>query len=109
MTSLPYTFGLAESGFRILRIIFIVADLPEPFGPRSPSISPRRRVKVRRSTARVVPKDFAREVPSSAFASALDGPDANGSSFNGLSTCVSESCGQVGGSGGNQFEKAGNL
>src|SRR2546427_7821894 len=75
MTSLPYTFALPESGFRIPRIIFIVVDLPEPFGPRSPSISPRRKAKVRWSTARVAPKDFAREFASSAYASPVEGVD----------------------------------
>src|SRR5437870_10808365 len=74
-TSLPYTFALPESGFRIPRIIFIVVDFPEPFGPRSPSISPRRKAKVRWSTARVAPKDFAREVASSAFAPPFEGVD----------------------------------
>src|SRR2546422_10036596 len=96
MTSLPYTFALPESGFRIPKIIFIVVDLPEPFGPRSPSISPRRKVNVRWSTARVAPKDFAREVASSAFASPLEGVGINGSSFDDLSFSVLELSGARG-------------
>src|SRR5712691_1715654 len=96
MTSLPYTFALPESGFRIPRIIFIVVDLPEPFGPRSPSISPRRKAKVRWSTARVVPKDFEREVASSAFASPPEGVGINGSSFDDLSFSVLELSGARG-------------
>ena len=87
---MPYTFALPESGFRIPRIIFIVVDLPEPFGPRSPSISPRRKAKVRWSTARVVPKDFAREVASSAFASPVEGVEINGGSFYDLCFSVLE-------------------
>src|SRR3546814_14403403 len=39
-------------------IIFIVVDLPAPFGPRNPSTSPRATVSDTRSTALMEPNDF---------------------------------------------------
>ena len=40
-------------------IIFLVVDLPAPFGPRKPSTSPRSTVKLMPSTAVIGPKRFA--------------------------------------------------
>ncbi len=40
--------------------IFMVVDLPAPFGPRKPSISPSFTVKVRLSTAFFAPYCFVR-------------------------------------------------
>src|SRR3546814_11202542 len=45
-------------GRRKPMIIFIVVDLPAPFGPRNPSTSPRATVSDTRSTALMEPNDF---------------------------------------------------
>ena len=44
--------------------IFIVVDLPQPFEPRKPKISPRPIVKLTRLTAVKLPKRLVRSVAS---------------------------------------------
>ena len=53
------------------RIIFIVVDLPEPFGPRSPRISPFLTLRLMLLTAWIRPKDLESEVASRAGPSML--------------------------------------
>src|SRR5271169_3850010 len=45
-------------------MVLIVVDLPAPFGPRNPSTSPGRTVKVTLSTALIGPKCFERDSTS---------------------------------------------
>ncbi len=51
VTSAPQTTAVPAEGARKPVIIFIVVDLPAPFGPRKPSTSPRATVKLTSSTA----------------------------------------------------------
>ena len=50
-TSWPQTRTLPDVGARKPVIIFIVVDLPAPFGPRKPSTSPACTLKLMSSTA----------------------------------------------------------
>src|SRR6266852_4789228 len=58
--SWPQTIAVPAVGARKPVIIFIVVDLPAPFGPRKPSTSPRGTVKEMSSTALSAPKYLAR-------------------------------------------------
>ena len=58
LTSMPHTFMLPESGFSMPMMIFMVVLLPEPFGPRSPLISPGSTDRLSSLTAFSVPKDL---------------------------------------------------
>src|SRR5260221_3681730 len=58
--SWPQTVTVPEVGVRNPVTIFIVVDLPAPFGPRKPRTSPRGTEQVMPSTARRGPKLFDR-------------------------------------------------
>src|SRR6516164_4904119 len=58
--SWPQTMAVPLVGARKPVIIFIVVDLPAPFGPRKPSTSPRGTVKEMSSTAFNGPKCLTR-------------------------------------------------
>src|SRR6516162_9272208 len=58
--SWPQTIAVPAVGARKPVIIFIVVDLPAPFGPRKPSTSPRATVKEMSSTAFSAPKCLTR-------------------------------------------------
>src|SRR5271169_3502086 len=58
--SWPQTIAVPAVGARKPVIIFIVVDLPAPFGPRKPSTSPRGTVKEMSSTAFSGPKCLTR-------------------------------------------------
>src|SRR6516162_8735595 len=60
VTSCPHTIAVPLVGARKPVIIFIVVDLPAPFGPRKPSTSPRGTVKEMSSTAFSGPKCLTR-------------------------------------------------
>src|SRR6185503_19406794 len=59
-TSKPPTATLPSVGGMKPVIIRMVVDLPAPFGPRKPRISPRSTENVTPATARFVPKCFSR-------------------------------------------------
>src|ERR1700751_385461 len=63
--SQPQMIAVPEEGARNPVIIFIVVDLPAPFGPRKPSTSPRGTVKETSSTAISGPNDLTRCLISS--------------------------------------------
>src|SRR4029077_20678413 len=75
--SWPQTIAVPLVGARKPVIIFIVVDLPAPFGPRKPSTSPRGTVKEMSSTALSGPKCLTRcrissmALPSGRIAEAL--------------------------------------
>ena len=54
-TSKPATLAVPAVGDRKQVSIFMVVDLPAPFGPRKPSTSPLRTLNVTLSTARAGP------------------------------------------------------
>src|SRR6516164_985719 len=58
--SWPQTIAVPAVGARKPVIIFIVVDLPAPFGPRKPSTSPRGTMKEMSSTALSGPKCLTR-------------------------------------------------
>src|SRR5690242_697325 len=59
-TSCPHTRARPDVGARYPVIIFIVVDLPAPFGPRKPSTSPFGTIKETSSTAASGPKYLTR-------------------------------------------------
>src|SRR2546428_13637100 len=67
-----------DVGCRRPVIIFIVVDLPEPFGPRYPVISPARAWKLTLSTAGILANSFeTRRSSSITFAVLQKGPSRN--------------------------------
>src|SRR5580704_14423138 len=67
ITSKPPTVALPEVGSSNPHSIRMVVDLPAPFGPRNPNISPRRTSRFTRSTATKLPKRFTRSRISTAL------------------------------------------
>jgi len=59
-TSKPHTAALPEVGARNPASIFMVVDLPAPFGPRKPSTSPRPTENDTSSTAVMAPNRLVR-------------------------------------------------
>ena len=58
--SKPATLPRPAVGVRMPQSIRMVVDLPAPFGPRKPKISPRATWKLMRSTATKLPNRFSR-------------------------------------------------
>src|SRR5437867_12931304 len=65
-TSCPPTLALPLEGASRPQRILMVVDLPAPFGPRKPKISPGRTVKETWSTATKAPNRFTRSSTSTA-------------------------------------------
>src|SRR5512145_516172 len=67
--SKPATVPAPEVGARMPHSIRMVVDLPAPFGPRKPKISPLRTSKLTRFTATKPPKRFTRSFTTTALPS----------------------------------------
>src|SRR5947208_7386655 len=72
-TSKPATVASPEVGSSRPQRILIVVDLPAPFGPRKPKISPRATERDTLSTATKSPKRFTKCLISTAFISGCTG------------------------------------